>query len=114
MTPPCRNPLWDLDAAGVQLRLADDGRLQFHPPTIPPELVERIRGCKGELVGMLRETRATADGRLDLERVDWLAAQEWFAERAAIREYDGLEPRVEAAAGAIREVVGELLRGAFH
>lgn len=113
MTTATRYLLCDLDQLGIRLLLGDGDALLVHPKGQPAELLGRIRASKVELVDYLKAGRASGVGRFDLERVDWLAAREWFAERAAIREYDGLELRGEAEAGAIREVVGEILRGTF-
>lgn len=109
MTTPTRNLLRDLDQLGIRLSLGDGDALLVHPKGQPAELLGRIRECKAELVGMLKGARASGSSRFDLERVDWVAARERFAERAAIREYDGGESRADAEAAALAEVLGQIL-----
>lgn len=113
MTTPARLLLADLDRLAVRLQLVDGDRLKVVPSGQPAELLARVREHKSELLGLLQAARASGGCRFDLERIDWTAAWEWFAERAGIREHDGLEPRSNAEAGALREVVGELFRGKF-
>jgi hypothetical protein len=79
-------------------------------------IVDRIRAHGGEVIRdkwsiTLRRGRLSAEAlewvrehRADLMREMWLQYDEW-EERAAIREFDGGQPRSEAEAEAYREVM---------
>lgn len=79
-------------------------------------IVDRTRAHGGEVIRdkwriTLRRGRLSAEAlewvrehRADLMREMWLQYDEW-EERAAIREFDGGQPRSEAEAAAYREVM---------
>lgn len=81
---------------GVTIRREGD-RLKVRakaPP--PPDLVERLRESRGEVLALLSQTDRSA-GPAEWGAEDWLA---FFDERAGIAEFDGGLSRAEAEARA--------------
>jgi hypothetical protein len=75
-------------AEGTQLKLAA-------PSPLPPNLIERLKEKKAEIIRLLIEDKsAVSVSSLDsFDTFDW---RDWIAERAAILEYDGGLCRTEA------------------
>ena len=107
MTPtiPTGRRLWAaLNHAGVKLS-AHAGKLRFDAPagTMTPELLAMLSARKAELLAIIAGDYLAAAMALvaSINAPDHRAAMaEWFAERAAIREYDGgmIRPHAERLA----------------
>ena len=91
--------LSELNARGVTFAAAGD-RLRLRAPagTMTPDLLDRVRTHKAELLALL--SGATGGGGAS----DW---QRWYSERAAIIEHDGGFARAEAEARAFECCVAE-------
>ena len=93
--------LVDLIGRGIELR-AEGERLRFRPVTaMTPELAERVKAHKAELLDLLNPASMPDIQPDDLPET-W---RELYEERAAIREYDGEQSREHAEAEALREIV---------
>lgn len=78
-------------AAGGAVAISSAGKLRVTAPSpLPPELVDRVRSTKAELLELLSSPRWDAE--------DWRAE---FGERAGILEFEGGLPRAAAEALAL-------------
>ena len=106
--------LANLTAAGVRIAADGEGLCYDGPPgAVTPEL---LAGLRAEKAGLMLV--ATGSWRVELDGWPEDLRDEW-AERAAIREFDGLQPRDLAERAAYLEVreaalapVADLLAGA--
>ncbi|NOT02350.1 MAG: hypothetical protein HOP29_17220 [Phycisphaerales bacterium] len=115
--------LQDLQRRGVTVRAVGD-RIGFKPAdAVPPELVERMRRHKTELLAMLRgRNRRPPVGPLPVQPSAFTTTpkgfvvpndlpepwQEFYLERCGVREFCGNQSREHAEAGALAETLAAM------
>jgi len=99
--------LAEVTSRGIQLR-SEDGRLWYKPRSaMTPELAERLRANRDELVSVLGPGDSSGVRRPEDLPAYW---RRLFEERAAIMEYDGHMTRADAeelARADIKRLMGE-------
>lgn len=111
--------LHELKSRGLELQPAGD-RLRYRPiEAMTPELAEQVKARKAEILALLTglPIRPEEQAKSRHEPIDWTTLPGdwicWFEERAAVREYDGGQPREHAEAEALRETIEAMGTGGF-
>ena len=96
------NLLAELCLRGIEV-LAEGDRLRYRPRSkMTPELTERVRRHKGDLIAIIRAAGPFSTVCADDLPAEW---RELYEERAGIRQYDGQQNRANAERLALLEVV---------
>ena len=108
--------LIEMTRRGIEI-VAHGDRLRYRPRSaMTPDLAERVRHHKTELLDILRAAGSgtavpiqsdAPDTNAQVTRPDDLPAdwRELYEERSAVREFDGGHSRAAAEAGALRDVL---------
>ncbi|NOT01034.1 MAG: hypothetical protein HOP29_10440 [Phycisphaerales bacterium] len=122
---PITELLQDLQRLGVTVR-ADRDLIRFAPKSaVGPDLLERMRRHKAELLAMLRGRARPSVGPIPLTASEFTVTdkkylaptdlpqrwQEYFQERAAVREFEGNQSREHAEMAALAETMAAMERG---